>query len=163
LVASRNYIALRFSVKNVGEARQLQRSVQAFVRQFGLLSENSTPCGRPLSPSHAHALMIIRQGTATGVSQTDLRAHLRVDKSNVARLCQKMESAGHIVQVKDAVDERVRRLELTAKGRKVATDLETGSQRKFAGILKRMTAKERQAVLHGLEILNKAISTKNSS
>lgn len=150
-------------MKNVDEARQLQRAVQEFVRQFGLLGDNSTPCGRELSTSHAHALMIILRSASAGVSQTDLRAHLRVDKSNVARLCQKMENSGHIVQVKGSSDERVRQLKLSAKGRKVAMDLDRGSRRKFAGMLKRMTAKEKQAVLHGLDILNRTISTEEPS
>src|SRR5581483_4677333 len=110
-------------MKPADEAHQLQRSVQEFVRQFGLLSDHSTPCGRELSTAHAHTLMLILRSASAGISQTDLRAHLHVDKSNVARLCQKMESAGHIVQVKGASDERVRQLELSAKGRKVATDL----------------------------------------
>lgn len=144
------------------EVHELRQSVREFVRQFGLLNDNSTPCGRELSTSHAHALMILQSASA-GISQTDLRAHLRVDKSNVARLCQKMERAGHIVQLKSATDERVRELKLSAKGKKIATDLDHRSGRKFAGILERMTAKEKQAVLRGLKLLNNAISTQDPS
>ena len=33
--------------------------MQEFVRQFGLLSADRTPCGKPLASSDAHALMVL--------------------------------------------------------------------------------------------------------
>jgi hypothetical protein len=37
-------------------AARLQQEVIGFIRAFGLLSNDQTPCGQPMAPSDAHAL-----------------------------------------------------------------------------------------------------------
>jgi hypothetical protein len=41
------------------EAERFRGLVQQFVRSFGLLVATQTPCGHPISVSHAHALMVL--------------------------------------------------------------------------------------------------------
>jgi hypothetical protein len=48
---------VRWVTSKAATARELQASVQAFVRSFGLLVTKQNPCGEPISPSIAHALM----------------------------------------------------------------------------------------------------------
>jgi DNA-binding MarR family transcriptional regulator len=69
-------------------------------RSFGLLVSNQTPCGHPISVSHAHAIVVLyeQRRTKAMMSQADLGKVLGIDKSNVARLCSKMEDARHVTQ-----------------------------------------------------------------
>src|SRR4051794_33355373 len=82
------------------ETERLRALVQHFVRRFGLLVTRETPCGLPVSTSYAHALMVVleRGQRKERTSQADLAALLGIDKSNVARLCARMETAGHVIQ-----------------------------------------------------------------
>jgi hypothetical protein len=60
---------------------ELRRLVQAFVRDFGFLAQDATPCGKPLANSHAHALMVLLDGTRSlSLSQKDLADQLGLDK-----------------------------------------------------------------------------------
>ena len=103
-------------------AQQLRAGVQQFVRSFGLLAGDQTPCGQPLAPSHAHALMLLLETARAGkrTNQRALAAALGIDKSSAARLCEKMERVGHVDQARSPADGRARLLGLTTKGRRVA-------------------------------------------
>src|SRR6187549_3310855 len=78
----------------------LRTSIQRFVRSFGLLNGDQTPCGMALSPSQAHALMALldRERRGETSTQQDLVKVLGVDKSNVTRLCAKLLQTGHLAQ-----------------------------------------------------------------
>jgi DNA-binding MarR family transcriptional regulator len=140
---------------------ELRRLVQAFVRDFGLLSQDATPCGKPVATSHAHALMILLDETRS-LSQKDLADALGLDKSNVTRLCQRMEAEGQIEQVRGEQDARVRLLKLTARGTKLAREIEQSSKDRFASLLKAVPPSERARVFEGLEVLSKAVRTLRS-
>jgi DNA-binding MarR family transcriptional regulator len=143
-----------------GQCTALRANVQGFVRRFGLLSEDSTPCGQPLPLSHAHALMfLLDQGGAKAVCQRDLAAALGLDKSSVARLCGRMESAGHVDQKRSEADGRAREVELTIQGIRVARQIEKGSRERFARILAAIPMKQRGQVVEAIEILNAALQT----
>jgi DNA-binding MarR family transcriptional regulator len=68
--------------------------MQRLFRRFGTLATDRTPCDKPLSMAHAHALMVLSARGAS--SQQELGTELCIDKSNVARLCAKMSAAGHV-------------------------------------------------------------------
>lgn len=133
--------------------------VQEFVRRFGLLVTRQTPCGFPLSPSHAHALMLLlrRGGEGRPTAQSDLASGLGIDKSNVARLCERMVKAEHIVQTVPQDDGRSRVLTLTAKGTRLAQRIEQGSLDRFASVAGAIPARRRKAVIAALADLNAAV------
>lgn len=108
----------------------LRGLVQRFAREFGFLRSAQAPCGKPMPLSHAHALMILL-GREEVTLQKDLGDALGIDKSNVARLCRKMESAGHLTQKPSASDARARVIALTAKGRRVAGEVDAASRERF--------------------------------
>jgi DNA-binding MarR family transcriptional regulator len=143
-------------LRSASTPAELRRLVQAFVRDFGLLAQDATPCGKPLATSHAHALMILLDATRA-LSQKNLADELGLDKSNVTRLCQKMESEGQIEQVRGEEDARVRLLKLTARGTKLAREVEESSKDRFASLLEAMPASERARVFEGLEALSRAV------
>ena len=140
----------------ISDADRLRSSVQTFVRRFGLLLQDQTPCGQPLPTSHAHALMLL---IAAGrpVRQSELGAHLGIDKSNVARLCAQMEEKRHVRQEPDEEDRRARRVSLTAKGERVGQAVKQATEHRFEALLGRIPAARRAAVFAGLAALNEAL------
>ena len=143
------------------EVEQLRSLVQEFVRRFGLLVTRRTPCGFPVSPSYAHALMLLlrraREGLTTG--QSDLAVSLGINKSNVARLCERMVAAGHGLQTVPPEDGRSRTVSLTAKGTRLAERIENGSRDRFSALTSSIPRHKRSAVIAALADLNAAVGT----
>jgi DNA-binding MarR family transcriptional regulator len=63
------------------------------------------------------------------MAQKDLARELGIDKSNVARLCHRMEGAGHVDQLRSPTDGRARFLKLTKRGIDVAREVEASMPR----------------------------------
>jgi DNA-binding MarR family transcriptional regulator len=143
-------------------ATALRGSVQAFLRRFGVLGDDTTPCGQPLALSHAQALLVLleRQERAA-THQKDLAAALGLDKSSIARLCARMAEAGHIAQDRSPQDGRARVVALTPKGQRVATQLDGASRLRFQRLMAAIPAGERKAVMHALGVLNTAVGALN--
>ncbi len=144
-----------------GDGPALRVLVQTFIRTIGLLSGDHTPCGKPLAVSHAHALMVLLERDRLGATpgQRELGAALGIDKSNVARLCHRMEKAGHLRQARSRDDGRARLLLLTPQGRRVAEAVERSSRARFEELAAALPAARRPAVLSALAVLNQAIGT----
>jgi DNA-binding MarR family transcriptional regulator len=143
------------------EADALRPLVQTFVRRFGLLVTKRTPCGEPVSTSHAHALMVLveRERHAEVSSQSDLGPALGIDKSNVARLCQRMERVGHVSQRAADADGRIRILTLTPKGTRLGQRIEAASTTRFRDIVARIPPRRRAALLDTFLDLNEALAS----
>jgi DNA-binding MarR family transcriptional regulator len=143
------------------DSARLRGLVQSFVRSFGLLVTKETPCGQPISPSYAHALMVLldRSRERAVTAQADLAAILGIDKSNVTRLCARMEAAGHVDQARAPDDGRSRLVTLTANGERLARRVEAASQQRFEQIVTALTRSERAAIFTSLAALNRAIAT----
>jgi DNA-binding MarR family transcriptional regulator len=125
--------------------------MQRLFRRFGALAADATPCGKPLSMAHAHALMVL---LAKGeLSQQELGAELCIDKSNVARLSARMVEAGHINQQPCEEDGRSRLLSLTARGRRLAREVNAASGARFGSLLSALPLTSRRRVLDSLHEL----------
>lgn len=144
-----------------GEAERLRELVQHFVRSFGLLVTKETPCGQPISPSYAHALMVLleRARDRSDTSQADLGVVLGIDKSNVTRLCSRMEAADHVLQERAPGDGRSRLLSLTPRGTRMAERIETASHERFARIVAALPTDNRRTIFASLAALNEAVET----
>ena len=141
------------------DVARLKSLIQSFARSFGLLVTRQTPCGLPISPSHAHCLMVLLERERAGLetSQFELGDRLSIDKSNVARLCGKLHQDGHAVQTRSPSDGRGRLIRLTLKGKRMAERLETASDERFRRILKAVAPDERGPLLTSLETLTAAL------
>lgn len=141
----------------------LRQQVQRFVREFGLLADDRTPCGAPLSPREAHALMIVleRERLADPPRQNDLAAAMGIDKSNVTRLVQRLRRDGRMQQLPSEDDGRARILRLTQKGRRLAETIERTSRARFETLLARIPADAHGLVLSALGLLNDAIDKRS--
>lgn len=144
----------------VAEAELLRTHVQRFVRGFGLLAEDRTPCGTTMAPREAHALMLLleRERANDPPRQNELGAALGIDKSNVTRLVQRLESAARVQRAPSETDGRARLLRLTPKGRRLAESLESASRARFCALSERIPAAQRKAVLSALALLGAALA-----
>lgn len=134
---------------------ELRRVTQRFVRGFGALAADCTPCGQPLSVTHAHALMVLlAQGELT---QQALGAELGIDKSNVARLCAKMVRAKHVKQRPSAHDGRSRLVSLTPTGTRLAHEVDRASRARFDALLRGIPKPRRADVITALQHLVDAL------
>lgn len=141
----------------------LRLQIQRFVREFGLLADDRTPCGAPLSPREAHALMIVLERERLGdpPRQNDLAVALGIDKSNITRLVQRLGCDARIQQIQSEEDGRVRILRLTPKGRRLAETIERSSRARFETLLAGIPAEGHEVVLSALALLNDAINTRS--
>jgi DNA-binding MarR family transcriptional regulator len=110
--------------------------------------------------SHAHALMVLLETARKGnrVTQCDLGQALGIDKSNVARLCRRMEGAGHLVQSRSDDDGRARLLSLTTRGTRLAKNVERSSRDRFRSLMSAIPRRSRAGVLSSLACLNRALA-----
>lgn len=137
-------------------ARALRSLLQQTLRRAGALRDDATPCGHPLPLAHAHALMALLAGGP--MRQQALGALLGIDKSNVARLCARMASLGHVAQRADPDDARARVVSLTAKGRRLAGQVEAASARRHGAIVARLPPGSVDDVLCALQALSDALA-----
>jgi DNA-binding MarR family transcriptional regulator len=146
------------------ELGRLRTSVHRFVKSFGLLATDRTPCGTPIPLSCAYALLYLLEARRRGEapSQQRLGRALCVDKSNVARLCAKMERDELVEQRRDEHDGRARCLSLTTKGKRLADRVEASSRARFARLLAAIPANERRTLLPALDALASAADSLNS-
>jgi DNA-binding MarR family transcriptional regulator len=150
--------AMKRALEHDEPTEQLRALVQTFVRRFGLLLSGQTPCGQPIPRSHAHALMALLDAKPHNrLAQAELGALLGIDKSNVARLCARMELLGHAVQARAKTDGRSRLVSLTPAGKALARSIECSSRARFRGILQSLPKKDHAVVFTGLAKLNDSL------
>ncbi|MGE3672903.1 MAG: MarR family winged helix-turn-helix transcriptional regulator [Polyangiaceae bacterium] len=138
----------------VEPASELRGLMQQLFRRFGVLGADRTPCGTPLPIAQAHALMVLLESEP--LTQQALAAALHIDKSNVARLCSKLTSAGHVEQqVGD--DARQRLVHLTPNGRRVAKRVEQASRKRFHEIICNMPHHTREQLVPVLRDLVRSV------
>lgn len=137
------------------DVEAFRRSMHQLVRRFGSLVADGTPCGKPLSLVHAHSLMVL---LARGeISQQDLGVELCVDKSNVARVCAKMVEAGHVRQRSNERDARSRLMTLTARGERLAREVDASSAARFEGLLARFPPGRTHDIIEAVECIVAAL------
>lgn len=139
----------------MARAEALQRRVVQFIRAFGLLRPDRTPCGRPIGISAAHALTELREDAP--LTQAELGARLRLEKSTVSRLVTDLEGRGWVGRERDPADGRMVRLRLTAGGRRVTDEVSAARAALFARLVARIPAGEQEAVERALDVLVRAI------
>lgn len=138
------------------EAAALQQQMVALVRAFGLHQPDQTPCGQPVPVAEAHALQELAR--AEPLAQRDLAAWLRLEKSTVSRLVAQLEDKGWVVRDRSSTDARVLLLRLTAEGRRMAEQIATARQMRFAKLLAAIPEEQRAEVVVALATLVEAMN-----
>jgi DNA-binding MarR family transcriptional regulator len=139
------------------DVEAFRRSMHQLVRRFGSLVADGTPCGKPLSLVHAHSLMVLL--TRGEISQQALGAELCIDKSNVARVCARMVDAGHVRQRSSEHDARSRLVSLTARGERLAREVDASSAARFEGLLARLPPGRTHDVIEAVECVVAALQS----
>ncbi len=137
------------------DAQGLREAFHSLIRRFGLLDTTRTPCGQPISVTHAHALMEVLHDV--GLKQGDLASTLGLSKSAVSRMAAELERRGWIERHADTDDGRVRRLKLTARGRRLAQRVDEASIERFSAMLEGIPPTTRAQTVSMLEVLQRAI------
>jgi DNA-binding MarR family transcriptional regulator len=141
-------------------AAGLQREVIGFIRAFGLLASDRTPCGQPMAPSDAHALTeIVSDG---GLTQRELVDRLHLDRSSVSRLVDRLVARGWVERA-NGPDRRTVRLLPTSAGRRVAADIAGARAARFAALLEAVPVDRRDEVLDAIRLLTVAARDKGGS
>ena len=139
------------------EEQELQRRVQEFIRGFGLLEQDHTPCGYPIPPSHAHALQLLGQNGA--VPQQALARRLNLDKSTVSRLVDSLVHRGWVERSVNPGDRREVRLTLSEAGQRAVDELAAAAAEKYHGVWERIPPAKRPQVVEALAVLTDALGS----
>lgn len=136
-------------------ARNLRDAVRTLVVAHGVLNEQRRPCGTPLSLPHAYALLELLD-RPNGMTVGEIAARLSIDRSNVSRLCSKLERVGDVVGTPDPEDGRAKRLVLTPKGKRLARDVDARSAEHFVA-LARSLGRRAKSVIQNLQAVERAM------
>lgn len=93
---------------------------------------------------------------AKELSQQDLAARLRVDKSRISRIASQLEARAWVVRERVPDNRRLYRVRLTRQGTQAGRKLVRAFGRRHAELFAAMTAKERAALRTGLAGLLRA-------
>ena len=137
--------------------------MQDFIRRFGLLAADRTPCGKPLASSDAHALMLLVEAGEDGMLSSVLASRLGIDKSTASRVVARLTDAGHIAAGPSSDDARAKPIRLTKKGVRVATEVRSASRERFGQLLEHVSARRRGAVVDALRDLVSALEKMTSN
>ncbi|HLN63531.1 MAG TPA: MarR family transcriptional regulator [Symbiobacteriaceae bacterium] len=132
----------------------LQQAVQEFVRSFGLLDQSTTPCGRPLPASQAHALQVL--GEEGALPQQSLADRLGLEKSTVSRMVSDMVGRGWVDRAPNPANRREVRLSLTEAGSSMLDQILVAADSRCQAIWRRIPAEKQAQVLETLQLLARA-------
>ncbi len=128
----------------------------SLIHAFGVLRTDSTPCGQPMSVSSAHALCEL--ASSGSLHQKELATRLGLDASTVSRLVDQFEKKQWAMRASDpdSQDNRVRLIELTAAGTKVAESVLDARAQRYTNLLGAIDSSKRAQVLESLRLLKEA-------
>jgi DNA-binding MarR family transcriptional regulator len=127
---------------------RFEANLVEFVRSFGLLQPDRTPCGQPLHASQAHTLSIV--AASPGISQHDLTIELGLARATVSELVTGLCERGWLTRARASDDRRIQRLTLTADGRRVASQVASSRQALMSDVLDSLDPDERDLVVDAL-------------
>lgn len=136
-------------------ARALRDALRRLMVEHGALDDTCRPCGAALSLPHAHALLELLVAPRP-VTVSQLAQRLRIDRTNVSRLCARMEALGQLERSRDPQDGRAWALSLTRSGRSQAEKVDRASLAHFRALAGSLEA-ELPRVVRALDRLRAAI------
>lgn len=129
-----------------------------FIRAFGVLRSDTTPCGQPMSVSTAHALCELASGAK--LNQRDLATRLGLTSSSTSRLVDQLVAKGWAEREPDpdSSDTRVRLVRLTPEGNGTARRVLQARSERFSRLLDNVPQSKRSMVVESLNLLKEAAS-----
>ncbi|MEM9194397.1 MAG: MarR family transcriptional regulator [Myxococcota bacterium] len=142
------------------DPRDLRDAVRRLIVAHAALDDARRPCGTPLTAPHAWALLELREHGAMTV--TSLSERLNIDRTNVSRLCTRMESLGEIRSHAHPRDGRARLIKLSTKGTRLAAKVDASSTGHFLEVLDELPSDPADVVC-ALEALVDAMSARDAA
>lgn len=133
------------------DATRMAKALMGFVRDFGLLQPDRTPCGKPLTVTQAHALASI--AAQPGFTQRDLGEHLGLARATTSELVTQLANRGWIAQRPHADDRRQRNIDLTPAGRRITNEIGRARQALMNDLLADLTPADRARLVDATELL----------
>lgn len=116
-----------------------------FIRSFGLLQPDRTPCGQRLHVSQAHALAII--AAYPGISQHDLTISLGLARATVSELVTDLCDRCWLTRERSGADRRVQCLALTETGLRIAGQVADARRELMVRMLDALDPAERPVLI----------------
>jgi DNA-binding MarR family transcriptional regulator len=127
---------------------ELRSNVQKFVRLFGLLEQNVTPCGFPLSVSQVFALQELEKGT---ISVTGLASRLELERSSVSRLVDELVKGEFVSRGINDANRREMVLSLTEKGMRTIQQVRQQSLGFYQSVLGSLSNTDQTLIIDGFK------------
>lgn len=124
------------------QIQQVRSFNRAVTRRIGVLNDDYLGRGRPLAESR-----LLFEIGREGADVRDLRARLSMDSGYLSRLLRALEAQGLAKSQASADDARVRRVTLTAKGRREVDALDRRSQEFAASLLEPLRETQRDRLI----------------
>lgn len=131
----------------------IRAASRLMVRELGFMQ--ATVAATDYPPSAVHALLEI--GEREAMTAVELSAFLGLEKSSVSRMIRKLIEAGELREAASAGDGRIKRLLLTAKGRRTREAIQAFGRQQVTNALARLTPAQRQKVAEGLALYAQAL------
>lgn len=135
--------------------RNIRDAMRRVLAAHSALDGERRPCGTPMSMAHAHALLTLRQA-ASPISVSTLARTVHIDRTNVSRLCARMEVLGEVERLPNPSDGRSKLIQLTNKGQELAGHVDVASARHFAAVVDAL-GDQAPVVLNTLTLLADAL------
>lgn len=132
---------------------QIRAASRLMVRELGFMQ--ATVAATDYPPSAVHALLEI--GEREAMTAVELSAFLGLEKSSVSRMIRKLIEAGELREAASAGDGRIKRLLLTAKGRRTREAIQAFGRQQVTNALARLAPAQRQKVAEGLALYAQAL------
>ncbi|MGM0883227.1 MAG: MarR family winged helix-turn-helix transcriptional regulator [Bacillota bacterium] len=136
---------------------ELRTNIQKFIRIFGLLEQNVTPCGFPLSVSQVFSLQELEN---TSMSITELAQELHLERSSVSRLVDGMVKEGFIRRDINEFNRREMVLSLTEKGTRTLNQVREQSIKFYQDILGDVSDNDQTLIIEAFRKLTVALIKK---
>jgi len=136
---------------------EIRSASRTMVRELGFM--RATLAGTDYSPSAVHSLLEIE--AQTGLTAAQLVQLLDLDKSSVSRMVAKLIKAGELVESADS-DGRVKRLQLTRKGKRTVAAIHAYGQLQVETALQHLNPSQQQAVAQGLAAYAHALNAQRT-
>lgn len=111
-----------------------------------------------LTEAQFNILMLLKQQCKNSrMNQTELGRMLLVNRSNVTGLIDRMERAGLVRRIPDAVDRRVHQIEMTDAGRETLDSCEHVYYRRIEDVMSNLSPERRDRLVEELESLRERL------
>jgi DNA-binding MarR family transcriptional regulator len=139
---------------------ELLETLLARVMRLIAMQHGDAPAGDHAGPplSVAEGVLLVELLITGEVTQQQVAARLRLDKSRVSRLCSALERKRLLARQRDQRNRRNLRLRLTPSGAAAATRLRQTWRERHERMLAAMTPNERRALLLGLGALARELA-----